>query len=48
MARDPERTEIALYDDLDKLGINPYDMKNYLIYGESIKLNIENRLKYKK
>lgn len=37
-----------MYEDLDKQGRNPYEMQNYLIYGESVKVNIDNRVKYQK
>lgn len=37
-----------MYEDLDKLGRNPYEMQNYLIYGESVKVNIDKRVKYQK
>jgi hypothetical protein len=44
--KDSGSAEIVIYDELEKNARNPYQMQNYLIYGESIKVNMENKAKY--
>jgi hypothetical protein len=47
-AKKSEAREESIYTTIDKNKNNPYGLKNYQIYGEMIKIDMDDKLKYEK
>mgnify|MGYP000930160226 CR=1 FL=1 len=37
---------VDVYNEINEIKQNPYDIKNYQVYGESVKINMDDKLKY--